>query len=344
MGKNENNLNFVNRRSRDMTLFLPRWATPVGSDYDHTYAVVLAAGDGLRLRSVTTDRQGRAWPKQYCSFMSEHSLLRRTLQRAERLLPRERILVVVAEEHEPWWREELADWPEENVLVQPVNRGTAAGILLPLLHALARDVLARVLVLPSDHFVEREHVLEHWLRDAMDQVDSHAAQLVLLGIEPDRPESGYGWIVPEPGQDRGLSGVERFIEKPEPELAQELQEHGALWNSFIFAVQGSFLLELFCEHLPALPWGFLAPYQERARRFGAEHLRRVYDRLQPRDFSKRLLEKTTEHQAVLRVPDCGWTDLGTPDRVRSCRDAQQRLRYFPAPAHRDDRLEISLAC
>jgi mannose-1-phosphate guanylyltransferase len=340
----ERGRNFYRRSKYGNTVIFPVRPEADDAHNGHTYVIVLAAGDGLRLRSVTTDGQGRAWPKQYCSFMSEHSLLRCTLQRAERLVPRERILVVVAEHHEPWWRVALADWPEGNVLVQPRNQGTAAGVLFPLLHALNRDVLARVVVLPSDHFVEQEVVLDHWLRRAMDRVASDPARLVLLGFEPDRPETGYGWIVAQPGEDEHISSVGRFVEKPQPDLAQQLHDQGGLWNSFIFAAQGASLLELYCEHLPALPWAFLAPHHERASRWDPERLRRIYDRIEPKDFSKHLLERCTRSQMVLRVPECGWTDLGTPDRVRSCRDAQRRLRRVFTPALAEDRLDISLAC
>src|SRR5574341_1084165 len=95
------------------------------------WAIVLAAGDGTRLRELTGDV-----PKQFCRLAGERSLLALALARAGRVAARERTLVVVAERHRRWWAGELAGHPAENVLVQPENRGTAAGILLPLLAAL----------------------------------------------------------------------------------------------------------------------------------------------------------------------------------------------------------------
>src|SRR5262245_39381555 len=122
------------------------------------WALVLAAGDGTRLRELTT-RNGIATPKQYCSLRGGRSLLGDVLARAGRCVPRRRIVVVVAEQHRRFWERELADFPPENIVVQPSNRGTAAGILLPLLTVLERDPGARLAVLPSDHFVVRESVM-----------------------------------------------------------------------------------------------------------------------------------------------------------------------------------------
>ena len=97
--------------------------------------IVLAAGDGTRLQELTT-RNGIATPKQYCSLRGGGSLLGDALARAARCVPRKRVLVVVAEEHRRFWERELVDFPAENVVVQPRNRGTAAGILLPLMRVL----------------------------------------------------------------------------------------------------------------------------------------------------------------------------------------------------------------
>src|SRR5688572_24218362 len=103
-----------------------------------TWAIVLAAGEGSRLRELTT-RSGVATPKQFCSLRGGRSLLGDALARAARIAPRKRILVIVAEEHRAFYEPELRGYAPENIVVQPRNRGTAAGILLPVLTVLERD-------------------------------------------------------------------------------------------------------------------------------------------------------------------------------------------------------------
>ena len=116
-----------------------------------TWAVVLAAGDGTRLAHLTRDARGNAVPKQFCSLNGGASLLQEAMHRARRLVPRERLCVIVAEQHRRWWRPTLWSLPASNVVVQPRNCGTANGILLAMLSILERDPLARIVFLPADH-------------------------------------------------------------------------------------------------------------------------------------------------------------------------------------------------
>src|SRR5512147_1706981 len=129
------------------------------TDSGHTWAIVLAAGDGSRLRSLTTTAVGVAVPKQFCSLRGGPSLLHDAVRRAESIAPAERICTIVAKQHSRWWEDVLKLLPERNVIVQPDNRGTGVGILLPLLRIMMRDPDARVVLLPSDHHVRDEAVL-----------------------------------------------------------------------------------------------------------------------------------------------------------------------------------------
>ena len=117
----------------------------------NTWALILAAGQGTRLSSLTTTKEGFAVPKQFCSLCGGASLLEETLSRAETVATRSHIVTVVAAEHRRWWEPTLWTLPGENIVVQPQNKGTATGLLLPLLHILRRDPNATVAVLPSDH-------------------------------------------------------------------------------------------------------------------------------------------------------------------------------------------------
>mgnify|MGYP001818172159 FL=1 len=106
------------------------------------WVMVLAAGEGSRVRALTRDRHGHPAPKQFTSADGETSLLGATLRRAEKIAPREHIVTIVAAQHERWWRSELSGFPPDNIIVQPEDRGTAAGILLPELWIARRDVNA----------------------------------------------------------------------------------------------------------------------------------------------------------------------------------------------------------
>lgn len=288
---------------------------PAG-DGVRTWVVVLAGGRGERLADITRGPDGLAVPKQFCSFDGRRSLLAATLERAGRLAPPERQLVVVAEEHAAWWRRELAHLPRANVLSQPLPRGTATGLLLPALDLLRRDPGAQLVVLPSDHWVADEDLLERALRAAGAASRLHGGRPVLLGIEPDRPDEGYGWILPGPELEASRR-VLGFVEKPPRPRAAALMEQGALWSSFMLSTALRPLINGFDRALPALLSAL------RAGLAGAgppdvEALRPVYARLPSFDFSRHVLEACPDEARVLPVPWCGWSDLGTPERVAAC--------------------------
>ena len=305
---------------------------PTTSDFDRgrRWALVLAAGEGTRLRSLTTTRQGVIVPKQYCSLNGGASLLTGALERAARVVPRDRTVAIVAGQHRRWWDRELAQLPSPNVIVQPENRGTAAGVLLPLLSILERDPEARVAILPSDHFVTDERVLAAELGRAFEALEHDPARVVLLGIDPDAADPDYGWIVPGPPRRDGLHAVDAFVEKPQPPLAAELRGRGGVWNSFILVASGPALLRLYAERLPAL----LDAFDDR----GSCTLEQLYALLPVWDFSRDLMQGSEERLSLLRVPPCGWSDLGTPERVAGCVG-----RRSWTPLRRSAPLDLALA-
>jgi mannose-1-phosphate guanylyltransferase len=187
-----------------------------------------------------------------------------------------------------------------------------------VLRILARDPGAHIVLLPSDHFVTDERVLERAVRDAIGEVDHRPERLVLLGIVPDNPDTEFGWIVPEAVGGYGVQPVKRFVEKPVSCVAAELMRRGGVWNSFILATTGRTLVELFEEKLP----GVIAKLRDvLAREPGSgptETLARAYDGLDSFDFCRDVLEGQEDRLSVLPVPHCGWSDLGTPERVARC--------------------------
>jgi len=281
---------------------------------EHTWAVVLAGGEGRRLQGLTTTANGTVIPKQYCSLLSGPSLLQEALRRAQAIAPPERICAVVADQHRRWWSQQTQSLPPGNVVVQPRNRGTANGILLPLLQILRRDPKARIVLLPSDHFFEDEPELAHWLRVASARASSQAAEILLLGFEPRSGDPELGYIVPTLPGGSGCWTVGAFVEKPPLLRASELVRQGALWNAFIIAAGGRALLALYERHCGDVVRSMRAALDAAAAGDMAA-LPGLYEELPDIDFSRDLLESAEQPLRVLAVPQCGWSDLGTPERV-----------------------------
>lgn len=292
---------------------------------NHRWALVLAAGSGTRLSSLTTDAAGEPVPKQFCSLNGGASLLRRTLDRAFRVVPWSRTLVVVAEQHRRHWQDTLPELPAANVIVQPRNRGTAIGILLPLLHILDRDPEAEVVLLPSDHHVDDEDVFADAVRTALDAVDD---DITLLGITPDGADAELGYIVAESQISAGArKDVRCFIEKPCQETARRLVADGALWNSFVIVAAAHAIVDAMHQRhasvVEALRCATAAPSHP-------VRLAAIYAGLPALDFSRDVVTPLAARVKCLPVPSCGWTDLGTPQRVAQCLARLQHVRQEPA--------------
>ena len=265
---------------------------------------------GAMIRGRRVDR-----PKQFCRFGEGESLLQMTLVRARRATRSSRLVAVVAESHRAWWQSELHDVPAESVLVQPAPRGTAVALLHAVLHILRHDDDPLIVVHPCDHGVEAEAPLLEALDRAIAAASDRDRDLVLLGASPEHPETEYGWIVPEPGEATRVRRVRGFVEKPSLPAAAALIRQGALWNTFLLAASGRGLLSVFCRSLPQL----VNTYLQTMPRAGwcADSLTRLYASLPVLDFSRDVLERSTDRLRVAGMRACGWTDLGTPARLES---------------------------
>jgi mannose-1-phosphate guanylyltransferase len=308
----------------------------------HTWALVLAAGEGSRLRALTTAPSGTPVPKQFCSLYEGPSLLQEALCRARAVAPETQMCAVVAEQHRRWWEGALRSLPPENVIVQPQNRGTAIGILLPLLHILSRDPEARVVLLPSDHHVCQETRLTSAIRDALERLEGRHHESVLLGFEPEQPDPDLGYILPGASDGRGTFMVMRFVEKPSLPIARELIAAGGLWNAFIVVSTAPALLALFVARIPGIVNAMRAAQQRDAEAdSNGAATTELYKNLPILDFSRDIVAGQESAFRTLAVPPCGWSDLGTPKRVA------EALTHCPrsevSPRARPDRGYLSLA-
>ena len=283
------------------------------------WAVVLAGGEGVRLRPLVRRAFGDERPKQFCPLLGPRTLLRQTLDRVGLLIPPRRTVVVGLESHERYLAREFDERPGPHVLSQPESRGTAAAVLFAAQWIAARDPRATVVFGPSDHFIQEEGVFMERVSHAARFVRRDPKWIVLLGVRPGQAETEYGWI--EPGERLVWTGqgsvyrVRQFREKPSPEVVQTLFAHGCLWNTLVFVAGVGALLATGRECVPSLSERFarLSAF------WGSEHerwaVRQAYALAPTEDFARAILEACSQPLAVLEVPGLTWCDLGSPDRV-----------------------------
>jgi mannose-1-phosphate guanylyltransferase len=286
----------------------------------NVWSVVLAGGEGSRLRALTTRPGGTTVPKQFCSLNGTRTLLEDAVLRASGVVDASRVCAIVAQQHREWWPSALKHMPARNIFVQPRNLGTAIGILYSVLHVSALDPEAKILLLPADHYVRDEPILRQSLLTALGRLERDPATPVLLGLEPDEVDADLGYILPSDADPLGGYRVGRFAEKPSAQVAQQIIAAGGLWNAFIVAASARALLNLYTQRFASIVMEMQVILNRAVRAglpkaAGWASIAEMYERLPEADFSRHVLEGSEEHLRVLRVPPCGWSDLGTPKRV-----------------------------
>lgn len=282
----------------------------------HHWGIVLAGGDGIRLRDLTRWVCGDDRPKQFCPLLGNQTLFEATLQRAENSIPADHIILALTRTHEAYYRDLLEPTSIKRI-IQPYNRGTAPAILYTLMVIAQSDPDAIVSILPSDHYYSSESVFKTALEDSLETAGLYSDSVVLLAASPTGPEVEYGWI--EVGRtvdhSSGLFRVERFLEKPPLSLAEKLYRGGSLWNMFVMTGHVRAFLDIASATVPGLVQVLDSEVPASSSGAAIEIPYRTYDRIVPMDFSGRVLAPATDRLLALRLDSLDWSDLGDPYRV-----------------------------
>jgi mannose-1-phosphate guanylyltransferase len=233
---------------------------------------------------------------------------------------------------------QLQVWPTEQLLIQPSNRETAPGLLFPLLAVRARDPRATVAIFPSDHFILEESVFMGHVGQAVQFLADHPSLVLLLGISPERPETGYGWIEPGEALARrmgfGLFRVLRFSEKPASPVGERFFLQGGLWNSLVLVGRVDTFLRHIEQVLPELWASFQVVQSALGTVSEARALEEVYRRIPARNLSAHLLERIPQHLGVMPVKGVHWCDWGDEARIFEALTRMGKAEEFRARLRR----------
>lgn len=271
------------------------------------YCVIMGGGVGSRFWPYSRE----AKPKQFLDiFATGRTLLQMTFDRFAKVVPAENFVVVTNARYRDLVLEQLPELKPSQILLEPMRRNTAPCIGWATYHIMAKNPEANVIVTPADHLILQEDLFDEAIRQSLDYVRNHP-NLVTLGIQPSRPETGYGYIQIKDTHRHGeFVKVKTFTEKPNLEMAKVFYESGEfLWNSGMFAWNVKTIHQAFHTHLPALTTildelqGVYATEREQ------EEVGRVFSECPSISIDYAVMEKA-DNVMVLPV-DFGWADLGT---------------------------------
>lgn len=284
------------------------------------YAIIMAGGVGTRFWPYSRS----IYPKQFLDILGTgSSLLQLTYKRFQKHFLKENIIVVTNQAYIGLVKQQLPDISDQCVLGEPTAKNTAACIAFASSKIHKTNTHSVCVVAPSDHLILDEEQFMLHINGAMEYAQKNDA-LITLGIRPNRPDTGYGYIqYIDEGQDNNIYKVKTFTEKPTLEIAETFLESGDfLWNAGIFVWSGSSIRNAFKEYLPEQ----YALFHEASRYYGTAEettqIQRIYEQCRSISIDYGIMEKASN---VYVIPsDFGWSDLGTWTSLYEVSDKDER--------------------
>ncbi|MGC9344133.1 MAG: mannose-1-phosphate guanylyltransferase, partial [Bacteroidales bacterium] len=275
------------------------------------YCIIMAGGVGSRFWPLSRTSN----PKQFLDILGiGKSLLQQTFDRFSKLIPTENIYIVSNAEYSDIIREQIPEIPVENILLEPYRRNTAPCIAYASYRIKVKDPEARMVVAPSDHLILKEEAFLKVVKDGLNFVGEHD-NLLTIGIQPNRPETGYGYIQVDgnhivENNDVVFNKVKTFTEKPDIKLAKVFLESGEFfWNSGIFFWSIESILSSLKDFLPEINKSFSEGFDLYGTDREADFIQETYSGCKNISIDYGIMEKA-ENVYVLTA-DFGWSDLGT---------------------------------
>ena len=270
-------------------------------------ALIMAGGRGERF----WPRSRQNMPKQFLSLTDDgKTMIQLTVERILPLVNMEDIFIVTNRSYKDLVREQLPDLPDENILCEPVGKNTAPCIGLGAVHIAKKYGDAVMMVLPSDHLIKYTSLFLNTLSDAC-EVAEQGGNLVTLGIAPDCPETGYGYIKFQPEQTLGRAfAVEKFVEKPDLETAKAyLASEQYLWNSGMFIWKTSTILKNLQTYLPETYRGLYKIGEAIGKPMEEQVLEREFQAFEAESIDYGVMEKAKNIYILSGA--FGWDDVGS---------------------------------
>ena len=273
---------------------------------EHTNIVIMAGGIGSRLWPVSTPEM----PKQFIDLLGVgKSLLQLTVERFRPVADIAGMWVVTSENYVDIVRKQLPEMPADHILAEPVPRNTAPCIAYACWRIMREDPEANIVVTPSDAIVLKTELFSEIISKALEFTAS-TSSIVTVGIHPDRPETGYGYICSSSKEECNIVKVNEFREKPDRETAERYLAAGNyFWNAGIFVWSVSTIVDQMRRHAPQIA-GMM---DKIARTFGTEEEKAALAEFFPQcdkiSIDYAVMEKSDSIYVI--SADLGWSDLGS---------------------------------
>lgn len=274
------------------------------------YAVIMAGGVGSRF----WPRSKKALPKQLLKIFGDTTMIQATVERIDDLIDRNRIFVITNEIQADEVKKQLHDIPEENIIIEPFGRNTAAAIGLASIIIKAKDPEAVTIVLPADHIIKEEEIFRNTLHNAA-RFAFEKKSLVTIGIHPTRPETGYGYIqIDDKKVQDNIYKVLTFAEKPNYATAVRFLESGDfLWNSGMFIWRVDTILDEIRTYMPDLFEGLTEIEKHLNQNNYHDVLVKTYGQMKKISIDYGIMEKSTK--VYLTKGFFTWSDVGSWEEV-----------------------------